>query len=193
MRYIVGISGASGVVMGLHLVRAFKEHDGAEVHLVVTEGAKTNWRIECRQPLQELLESADYAHDDHDLAALISSGSYITAGMAVLPCSMKTLAAIAHGYAGGLLVRAADVCLKEGRKVALCPREMPLNKTHLKNMLTAAELGCAVIPPMLTFYNKPASLEDQIEHVVGKVLMQFGLEHKAFKRWEGQGGGEVHA
>lgn len=190
MRFIVGISGASGVEMGLSLVRAFKAHPGTLVHLVVTEGAKSAWKLESRLALETLYAAADYCHDNGNLAAEIASGSFYTAGMAVLPCSMKSLSAIAHGYANCLLARAADVCLKEGRKVVLCPREMPLGKVHLRNMLEAADLGCVIIPPMLTFYNSPQSIQDQVDNVVGKVLMQFGLEHAAFKQWQGTDSGK---
>ncbi len=185
MRIIVGISGASGVEMGYSLLQALKAHPHCETHLVMTRGAELTWKQESPRPLEDLARVADYRHDDEDLAAVISSGSFETAGMAVLPCSMKTLSAVACGYAAGLLTRAVDVCLKEGRKVVLCPREMPLGKIHLKNMLQAAELGCTILPPMLTFYNAPASLEDQVSHVVGKILMQFGLRHSSFRPWEG--------
>ena len=185
MRIIVGISGASGVEMGYGLLRALKAHPDCETHLVMTSGAKTTWQQESAIPLEALSREADFLHDDEDLTAVIASGSFETAGMVVLPCSMKTLSAVANGYAAGLLVRAADVCLKEGRKVVLCPREMPLGKIHLKNMLQAAELGCSILPPMLTFYNNPTSMADQVDHVVGKILMQFGLRHGSFRPWQG--------
>ena len=185
MRIIVGISGASGVVMGYSLLQALKAHPGCETHLVITNGAKITWEQESSIPLETLLHAADFHHADEDLTAVIASGSFETAGMVVLPCSMKTLSAVASGYATGLLVRAADVCLKEGRKVVLCPREMPLGKIHLKNMLQAADLGCSIIPPMLTFYNNATSVAEQVDHVVGKILMQFGLRHGAFRPWQG--------
>ena len=185
MRIIVGISGASGAEMGHSLLRALNAHPGCETHLVITQGAKTTWKAESALPLEELGLAADFQYDDEDLGAVISSGSFETAGMAVLPCSMKTLSAVANGYAAGLLVRAVDVCLKEGRKVVLCPRETPLGKVHLRNMLAASELGCSILPPMLTFYNKPASVADQVEHIVGKILMQFGLKHESFRPWQG--------
>ncbi len=185
MRIIVGISGASGVEMGYSLLQALKAHPDCETHLVITGGAKTTWNQESASPLEALSRAADFAYDDADLAAVIASGSFETAGMVVLPCSMKTLSAVANGYASGLLVRAADVCLKEGRKVVLCPREMPLGKIHLKNMLQAAELGCSIIPPMLTFYNNATSVAEQVDHIVGKILMQFGLRHNAFRPWQG--------
>ncbi|MCL2028849.1 MAG: UbiX family flavin prenyltransferase [Deltaproteobacteria bacterium] len=183
MRIIVGISGASGVEMGHSLLRALKAH--GETHLVMTQAAKTTWRQESAMPLEELALAADFQHDDEDLGAVISSGSFETDGMVVLPCSMKTLSAVANGYAAGLLVRAADVCLKEGRKVVLCPRETPLGKVHLKNMLQAADLGCLILPPMLTFYGNAKSVAEQVDHLVGKILMQFGLKHASFRPWQG--------
>lgn len=187
MKLIVGITGASGVEMGYALIQALKAHPGCEVHLVITEGGRETWRLESSRPLADLEEAADYCHDDGDLSAVIASGSFKTDGMVVLPCSMKTLAAITHGYAAGLLTRAADVCLKEGRRVVLCPREMPLGKIHLRNMVEAADLGCLIIPPMLTFYNRPCGLADLVDHIIGKILMQFGLEHQGFRAWKGGG------
>jgi len=185
MRIIVGVSGASGVVMGYHLLSALKQHEGVEVHLVVTAGARKTWALECDKSLDDLYALADVVHDDANLAACISSGSFKTDGMIVIPCSMKTLAGISAGYAANLLGRAADVCLKEERRVVLVPREMPFGKVHLRNMATAADLGCTIVPPMLTFYNGPVTLEDQINHVVGKVIRFFGLEHDKFVAWEG--------
>lgn len=185
MRIIVGISGASGVVMGYYLVSALKQHEDCEVHLVVTEGAQKTWALECPIPLPELYALADVVHNDKNLAASISSGSFKTDGMIVIPCSMKTLAGISAGYAANLLVRAADVCLKEDRKVVLVPREMPFGKVHLRNMQTAADLGCSIVPPLLTFYNGAVTMEDQINHIVGKVLRLFGLEHDKFVAWKG--------
>ena len=187
MRIIVGISGASGVEMGLSLLRALRVQPDCETHLVMTRGAKIAWEEESMSPLSDLALAADYSYDDEDIAAVIASGSFLTAGMVILPCSMKTLSAVANGYAAGLLTRAADVCLKEGRKVVLCPREMPLGKIHLKNMLQAAELSCVIQPPMLTFYNNSNSLSEQVEHVVGKILMHFGLAHSPFRPWQGGG------
>lgn len=185
MRIIVGVSGASGVVMGYYLVAALKQHPDVEVHLVVTEGVLKTWQLECNIPLQDLYDLADVVHNDKNLAASISSGSYKTDGMIVIPCSMKTLAAISAGYAANLLVRAADVCLKEERRVVLVPREMPFGKIHLRNLKEVADMGCLIVPPLLTFYNGPVTLEDQINHVIGKVLRQFGLEHAQFVSWEG--------
>lgn len=185
MRLVVGVSGASGVIMSMYLLKALKEYEGMEIHLVVSESAKRNWELETKIPVEKLYEAADYKYDDSNMAAAISSGSFKTDGMILIPCSMKTLSGIAAGYAANLIARAADVCLKEGRKVVLVPREMPLGKIHLMNLKTVSDLGCVLIPPMLTFYNEPQSLDDQINHVVGKILMQFGLDHKKFVPWSG--------
>jgi 4-hydroxy-3-polyprenylbenzoate decarboxylase len=185
MRIIIGVSGATGVIMSYYLLRALKEVEGCETHLVVSDYAKLNWELETDLPFQLLLDNADKYYDVHNLAAAISSGSYKTDGMIIMPCSMKTLAGIVSGYTDNLLVRAADVCIKENRKVVLCTREMPLSKIHLRNMQAAADFGCTIIPPMLTFYNSPQSLDDQINHVVGKTLMQFGIDHKSFVPWNG--------
>lgn len=184
MRIIVGVSGASGVEMSLSLLRALRSAN-CETYLVVTEGARLTWGLETDIPLDELYDAADHVYAESDYAAVIASGSFVTDGMIVMPCSMKTLAGIANGYAENLLLRAADVCLKENRRVVLVPREMPLNRVHLRNMLSASELGCAIVPPMLTFYNGADSLQSQIDTVVGKVLMQFSIIPENFKPWEG--------
>lgn len=185
MRLIVGVSGASGVWMSHALCRALKAVPGMELHLVITDSARRTWELETDVPIGELEALADELHDPRNFAASISSGSFVTDGMIVAPCSMKTLAGIVSGYADNLLLRAVDVCLKEGRRVVLCPREMPLGRVHLRNMLQASELGCVLVPPMLTFYNAPGSLEDQIDHVVGKLLLQFGLSYDRFSPWNG--------
>ncbi len=185
MKIIVGVSGASGVIMSYYLLKVLKEQQDVETHLVVSESAQRNWQLETDIPIEKLFEIADYNYEAYNMAATISSGSFKTDGMILIPCSMKTLSGIATGYAANLIVRAADVCLKEGRRVVLVPREMPLGKIHLINMNTVSDLGCVLIPPMLTFYNKPQSLDDQINHVIGKILMQFGLEHKKFVSWTG--------
>lgn len=184
-RIIVGVSGATGVQLSLYLMRALAEYEDVETHLVVSAGAKRTWELECSTPISELVGLADVVHDERNMAASISSGSYVTEGMVVVPCSMKTLSAIATGYADNLIARAADVCLKEGRRVVLVPREMPLGRVHIRNLQTASEDGCVIVPPMLTFYNGPMTLEDQIYHVIGKVLRQFGLEPRRFHAWKG--------
>lgn len=185
MRIIVGISGASGVIMGYRLLQTLKQYSDIETHLVISEGAVRNFELETDVKINDVMLLADCCHDNNNMAASISSGSFVTDGMIVLPCSMKTLSGIANGFATNLLIRAADVCLKENRKVVLVPREMPLNRTHLNNMQLAFECGCRILPPMLTFYNNLTTTEEQIHHVIGKILMQFGMEHKKFVPWQG--------
>lgn len=186
MRLIVGVTGASGVEMSFYLLRLMKNIPNVEIHLVMTEGAKKTWELETDKNIEDLLSLADHVHDEKNLAASISSGSFVTDGMIIMPCSMKTLAGVVSGYAENLVLRAADVCLKEGRKLVIVPREMPLGKIHLRNMSEAADLGCVIVPPVLTFYNSPGSVEDMIVHIIGKVLMQFGINIKEFNAWEGR-------
>jgi len=201
MRLIVAVTGASGVEMSRSLVRALKscyrltdgtEEQGTakqpvpcEIHLILSEGAKLTWQYEGREPIEELTELCDHVYDEEDLAAVISSGSFVTDGMIVMPCSMKTLAGIVTGYAENLIQRAADICMKENRRIVLVPREMPLSKLHLRNLAAAADLGCTVVPPMLTFYSGQKTLQDEIDQVVGKVLLQFGLGSDRFRAWKG--------
>lgn len=186
MRIIAGVTGATGVIMSYYLLKALKSIEGCEVYLILSDGAKLTWELESSIPLNEMVELADHVYDERDLAAPVSSGSFVTDGMIVLPCSMKTLAGIASGYAENLIVRAADVCMKEGRKVVLVPREMPFGKVHIRNMKEASELGCVIVPPVLTFYNSPGTIEDMINHIVGKILLQFGISYDKFIPWTGE-------
>ena len=169
--------------MSYYLVRALKNIEGCEVHLVMTAGAKKTWELECDIPLEDLTSLADVVHEDKNLAATISSGSYVTDGMIIMPCSMKTLSAIANGYDHDLLARAADVTLKEGRPLVLCPRETPLNAIHLENMLKLSRLGVRIVPPMPSFYHRPRQIEDLIRYQVVRVLDQFGLRAGEDGRW----------
>ena len=157
-----------------------------EIHLVMTEGAKTTLQYESSITVEKMEALADIVHDNKNMAATISSGSYKTDGMIVVPCSMKSIAGMACGFADNLLLRAADVCLKENRKIVLVPREMPFSRIHLRNLTTLSEYGCSIIPPLLTFYNDSNSVEKQINHIVGKILMQFGFETKDFVSWTGR-------
>lgn len=186
MRLIVGISGASGVILGIELLKALHNSHQCEVHLVVTEGAKQMLLHETNYKFEDLTELASFHYDINDMFAPISSGSFKTEGMVVVPCSMKTLAGIASGYSDNLLLRAADVCLKEKRQLVLVPRETPLGLIHLENMVRAARSGCIIVPPVLSFYNHPETVQDLINHLVGKILMLFGLEHKKFYPWKGE-------
>ena len=188
-RIILGVSGASGAILAYHTAKALKAAD-VELYMVVTESAHLTWDMECDMPFSALTELADVYCDMHDMAADISSGSFRTDGMLIVPCSMKTLAGLVSGYSDNLLLRAADVCLKEGRKVVLCPREMPFGKIHLRNMKEAADLGCAVVPPVLSFYSGQMTVQDQIDHVVGKLLMQLDIPYENFRPWSKQENGK---
>ena len=184
-RIIVGISGATGAQLGERFLEALAEIPEVETHLVLTHGAKVVIERETDMSVEAVEALADVVHDNADLAATISSGSFKTDGMIVAPCSMKSLSAIVNAYDADLLVRAADVCRKEGRKVVLVPREMPLSPAHCRNLLRAVEDGYVVLPPMLTFYNGCETTSDQMDHVVGKVLSQFDITYSRFHPWKG--------
>jgi len=185
MRITVGVSGATGVQMSYYLLKALRSIGGIEIHLIVSHGAKRTWELECNTPIERLYELADFIHDEKNMSASVSSGSFVTDGMIIMPCSMKTLAGVAAGYAENLIIRAADVCLKENRKVILVPREMPFGRIHLRNMLEASNMGCQIIVPVLTFYNGAKTMDEQINHIVGKILLQFGFTYDKFVPWEG--------
>ncbi len=185
MRIIVGVSGASGTILAETLLRALQRYADVETHLVVSNDALRTMAIETSLTQAQFQALAHTVHPIDDIAASIASGSFVTAGMVVIPCSMKTLSGIVHGYADNLLLRAADVCLKERRKLILAPREMPLSTLHLENMLKASQYGALILPPMLTFYNHPQTIDDMLHHLVGKILLQFGLDDPEFRPWNG--------
>lgn len=185
MRLIVGMTGATGAPLGVSLLQALREMPGVETHLVLSKWAKTTIELETPYSVRDVSALADYCHNPSDQAATISSGSFRTDGMIIIPCSMKTLAGIRAGYAEGLVGRAADVVLKEGRKLVLVPREMPLSTIHLENMLALSRMGVAMVPPMPAFYNHPQTVDDITQHIVARVLDQFGLEHPNARRWQG--------
>ena len=185
MRLIVGVSGASGTILAERMLLALHQISEVETHLVISNGARTTEGLEMDNSHPELTSLADVVHPIEDIAASIASGSFGSAGMVVIPCSMKTLAGIVSGYSDNLLLRAADVCLKERRKLVLVTREMPLSSLHLENMLKVSQYGALIMPPMLTFYNAPETIDDMINHLIGKVLMQFGLGYDHFNPWQG--------
>lgn len=185
MRLVVGMTGATGAPLGVALLNVLRTIPDVETHLVMSKWAKTTIELETPYTVREVLELADVVHSPADQAATISSGSFHTDGMIVIPCSMKTLAGIKSGYADGLIGRAADVILKEGRKLVLVPRETPLSTIHLENMLALSRLGVAMVPPMPAFYNHPAIIDDVINHIITRVLDQFGLKFPEAKRWQG--------
>jgi len=184
-RIVVGITGATGVVYGMEMLRVLRDL-GYETHLVLTHRARQNFLLETEFSPEDVEKSASYIYDDEDLSAPISSGSFITRGMVVIPCTIKTLSAIVHSYNANLLVRAADVTLKEARTLVLVVRETPLHRGHLNLMLAAASQGAVILPPAPAFYHKPQSINDLILHTVGKVLDCFRIQHELFRRWQGK-------
>jgi polyprenyl P-hydroxybenzoate/phenylacrylic acid decarboxylase-like protein len=190
-RVIVGVSGSSGPQLGLAVLRALRATADVETHLVVSRGARRTIDAEMGMSWKEFAAEADVIHHPEDLAAPISSGSFRTAGMVVVPCSMRTLAAVATGNTTDLLTRAADVCLKERRRLVLVTRETPLNLVHIRNMETVTLAGGVIMPPVPAFYHRPSTIDDLLAHTAGKVLDQFGIDHRLFRRWDGaRGGGE---
>ena len=175
MRLIVGITGASGVVLAVELLKRLKQIDSVETHLVITKSAELTIRDETDFDIFDIRRLADCVYDVNQPDASIASGSFLVDGMIVVPCTMKTLAGIASGYCENLLLRAADVCLKERRKLLLVPREMPFSPIHLRNMKELADCGAIIMPPVTTFYNTPATIEAQINHIVNKMLRLFNL------------------
>lgn len=182
-RLVVGMSGASGAILGIELLKILKENPEWETHLVISRGAEATILQETTYKIEEVAALADKVYSIKDIGASIASGTFKTEGMIILPCSMKTLAGIASGYSDNLLLRAADVTIKEKRKLILAVRETPLSTIHLRNMLTLSELGAYIIPPMVTYYNKPESIEDMNHHIVAKILDKFDIEVDGFKRW----------
>ena len=183
-RLVVGMSGASGAILGIRLLETMKNYDDWETHLVISKGAEMTIADETDYSLEEVKGLANKAYDIDNIGESIASGSFRTEGMVIVPCSMKTLAGVASGYSDNLLLRAADVTIKERRKFVVIPRESPLSVIHLRNMLTLAEIGIYLIPPMVTFYNEPLSLDDMNHHIICKILDKFGIEVEGYKRWK---------
>ena len=182
-RVVIGMSGASGAILGIEALRIFRELGGYETHLIVSTGAKLTIALETGATLDEVRGLADVVHDNANLGAAVASGSFRTMGMLVVPCSMKTVAGIAHGFSDNLLLRAADVMLKEGRPLVLMPRETPLSIIHRRNLLAAAEAGAAIVPPMVTHYHGPTSIADMNRHLLGKALGRMGIDLPGMRRW----------
>ena len=183
-RIIVAISGASGVIYGIKALQFLEKMD-FEVHLILSEAAKRNIQIETDFRVEEVESFAHVVHDNKDVGSSIASGSFLTMGMIVAPCTIKTLSGIANSYTNNLLIRAADVTLKEKRKLVLVVRETPLHKGHLRLMTMAADMGAHILPPVPSFYHQPKTIEDIIHQTIGKIFDYFHIEHQLFKRWEG--------
>lgn len=183
-RLIIGITGASGTIYGVRLLRALRDIP-VETHLVMSEAASRVAGLETGQTAEQIAGLADVCYQHDDIEAPISSGSFVTMGMIVAPCSIKTLSAVARCASDSLLTRAADVVLKERRKLVLVVRETPLHLGHLRLMADVTEYGAVVLPPAPAFYHEPETINDLVDQTVGKMLDQFGLEHALFKRWQG--------
>jgi 4-hydroxy-3-polyprenylbenzoate decarboxylase len=184
-RIVVGISGASGVIYGIRLLEVLKELDW-ETHLVISEAAKQNILIETSLTVKDVEDLADKVYDPKNQAASISSGSFKTSGMVIVPCAIKTLSGVAHSFNENLLIRAADVTLKERRRLILVVRETPLHKGHLALMRKVVDLGGIILPPVPAFYIVPKTIEDLIDHTIGKILDIMEIDHTLYQRWEGE-------
>jgi 4-hydroxy-3-polyprenylbenzoate decarboxylase len=187
---VVAITGATGVVYGVELLRVLKDL-GQETHLILSEAAGLNLSIETEYAIDEVKALAHTVYSNKDVGAAVASGSFRTRGMIVAPCTVKTLSAIANSFTYNLVVRAADVTLKERRPLVLMVRETPLHKGHLELMARAADCGAVILPPMPAFYHRPATIMDLIHQSIGKALDQVGIEHALFRRWQGHGPGEA--
>ncbi len=184
-KLIVGLSGASGVIYGIRLLEVLRDIPEVETHLILSKGAEVTLRLETQYNADDVKALANVVYDPENLAAAVSSGSFRVMGMVVIPCSMKSLAQIALSLNDNLLTRAADVTLKERRKLVLVPRETPLHLGHLRHMVSLAEMGAVILPPAPSFYHAPKTIMDLIDQTVGKVLDQFGIGHGLFRRWGG--------
>lgn len=183
-RLIIGISGASGAPIAVALLKALSETE-YETQLIISPGGEQTILAETDYSVEEVCGLADVVYTHTNIGAAIASGSYQTEGMLVVPCSMKTIAGIHSGYSENLLLRAADVTIKERRRLVLVARECPLSAIHLRNMYELSRMGVEILPPVLSYYNKPQSLEDATNHIVGKILDRFGIAFTPFQRWEG--------
>jgi 4-hydroxy-3-polyprenylbenzoate decarboxylase len=186
-RLIVAITGATGAVYGLRLLQVLQAMPAVETHLIVSDAAVLTLHQETGLQRKEVEALADVVHRQRDVGASIASGSFQTDGMVVAPCSMKTLAAVAHGLSDNLIARAADVVLKERRRLVLMVRETPFNLAHLRNMTAVTEMGGVIFPPLPSFYHKPESIADMVDHTVARVIDLFGIEHALAPRWGGLG------
>ena len=190
-RLIVALTGATGSIYGLRILEALRRKGGWETHLIVSDAGMLNAWQEYRLARKDITKLADVVHNVRDVGASISSGSFITEGMVIAPCSMKTLAAVAHGFSDNLISRAADVILKERRRLVLITREAPLNLAHIRNMAAVTEMGGVIFPPVPAFYSRAKTIDDLVNHTVGRVLDLFGVEHSNIQRWHGMKHGVI--
>jgi 4-hydroxy-3-polyprenylbenzoate decarboxylase len=186
LRILIGINGATGVIYGIRLLEVLSGVSGMETHLIISGAGEKTIEIETSFKVKEVKAMASFSYSIEDIGAQISSGSFQHDGMIIAPCSMKTLSALAVSYADNLLTRAADVTLKERRRLVLLVRETPLHLGHLRNMVSVTEMGAIVMPPVPAFYHAPQSIQDLIDHTVGKALDLFQIEHNLYRRWPGE-------
>jgi 4-hydroxy-3-polyprenylbenzoate decarboxylase len=186
-RLVVGISGASGAVLGVRLLEVLAQIDTIETHLIVSQAARITISDETGRSVKQVEALADVVYNPQDVGAAIASGSFPTDAMVVIPCSIKTLSAVAHCYASDLLSRAADVTLKEGRPLLLVVRETPLHLGHLRLMVQAAEMSAIIFPPVPAFYARPSSMDEMVDNTVGRILARLGIDNALFKQWKGVG------
>ena len=184
-RLIVAMTGATGSIYGLRILETLRAAGGWETHLIVSDAGMLNAFQEYRLARKDIQKLADVVHNVRDVGASVASGSFITEGMVIAPCSMKTLSGVAHAFSDNLITRAADVVLKERRRLVLITREAPLNLAHLRNMVAVTEMGGIVFPPVPAFYSKAKTIDDIVNHTVGRVLDLFGLQHETISRWKG--------
>ncbi|KQV89943.1 3-octaprenyl-4-hydroxybenzoate carboxy-lyase [Massilia sp. Root351] len=184
-RIVIAITGATGAVYGVRLLQVLKETPDVETHLVVSDAAVLTLHQETGLQRKEVEALADVVHRQHNIGASIASGSFQSDGMVIAPCSMKTLASVAHGLSDNLIARAADVVLKERRRLVLMVRETPFNLAHLRNMTAVTEMGGIIFPPLPSFYHQPQSIAEMVDHTVARVIDLFGLEHQLAPRWHG--------
>lgn len=182
---IVGITGASGAIYGIRLLEVLSSIQNVETHLIVSEAAEAIIKYETGRSIEDVKELASFSYDIRDMGAQISSGSFKTDGMIVAPCTVKTMSAIANSYSENLLIRVGDVTIKERRQLLLLVRETPLHIGHIRNMEKLCEMGAIIMPPVPAFYHKPQTIQDIVDHTVGKMLDMFGIEHTLFQRWSG--------
>lgn len=184
-KIIIGITGASGTLYAIDLLRQLKAHPNVETHLVMSPWATKNLALETTSTLDQIKDLADVTYSDRDQGARIASGSFLNAGMVIVPASMKTVASVAYGFGENLIARAADVTIKEHRQLVIVPRETPLSVIHLENLTRLAKLGAQIIPPIPAFYNHPQSIQDLVNHQTMKILDAFGIPNTVDQRWEG--------
>ena len=184
-KLVVGITGASGVILGIRLLQVVREAKLAETHLVISAAAKATIAQETDWKVSDVEALANVTYDVRDVGAAIASGSFVTAGMVIIPCSVKTLSAVANSYSADLVSRAADVTLKEGRPLVLVFRETPLHLGHLRLMERAAEIGAVILPPVPAFYARPQTVDDIVDNTVGRVLLRLGIENELYLKWAG--------